>query len=154
MTNNTKCVSRFALAAAGLWLLLLSEMGLAASVEVTDPWARATMPGQSVAGVYLHVKSTLRGRIVGIKSGSAKTAEIHSMSQENGVMKMRKLDFLDLPPGETVTLEPRGNHVMLFDIRKPLQAGERIKLTLVIEHDGKKINVPVTAAVRALTEQH
>jgi len=45
MTNNTKCVSRFALAAAGLWLLLLSEMGLAASVEVTDPWARATMPG-------------------------------------------------------------------------------------------------------------
>jgi len=154
MTNNTKCVSRFALAAAGLWLLLLSEMGLAGSVEVTDAWARATMPGQSVAGVYLHVKSTLRGRIVGIKSGSAKTAEIHSMSQENGVMKMRKLDFLDLPAGETVALEPRGNHIMLFDIRKPLQAGERIKLTLVIEQDGKKINVPVTAEVRALTEQH
>jgi copper(I)-binding protein len=43
---------------------------------------------------------------------------------------------------------------MLFDIRKPLQAGERIKLTLVIEHDGKKINVPVTAEVRALTGQH
>jgi len=69
-------------------------------------------------------------------------------------MKMRKLDFLDLPAGETVALEPRGNHIMLFDIRKPLQAGERIKLTLVIEQDGKKINVPVTAEVRALTEQH
>jgi len=129
-------------------------MGLAGSVEVTDAWVRATMPGQTVAGVYLHVKSMLRARVVGVKTGSAKTAEIHSMSQENGVMKMRKLDFLDLPPGETVTLEPRGNHVMLFDIRKPLQAGERIKLTLVIEQEGKKINVPVTAAVRALTEQH
>ena len=153
MTNNTKSLSRCAFAAAGLWLLILSETVMAASVEVTDAWARATMPGQSVAGVYLHVKSTLRGRIVGIKSGSAKTAEIHSMSQENGVMKMRKLDFLDLPAGETVALEPRGNHIMLFDIRKPLQAGERIKLTLVIEQDGKKINVPVTAEVRALTEQ-
>ena len=153
MTNNTKSLSRCAFAAAGLWLLILSETVMAASVEVTDAWARATMPGQSVAGVYLHVKSTLRARLVGIKSGSAKTAEIHSMSQENGVMKMRKLDFLDLPPGETVALEPRGNHIMLFDIRKPLQAGERIKLTLVIEQDGKKINVPVTAEVRALTEQ-
>jgi len=154
MTNNTKSLSRCAFAAAGLWLLILSETVTAASVEVTDAWARATMPGQSVAGVYLHVKSMLRARVVGVKTGSAKTAEIHSMSQENGVMKMRKLDFLDLPPGETVTLEPRGNHVMLFDIRKPLQAGERIKLTLVIEQEGKKINVPVTAAVRALTEQH
>ena len=76
------------------------------------------------------------------------------MSHEGGVMKMRKLDFLELPPGETVALEPGGNHVMLFDIRNPLKAGERIKLTLVIEQGGKKINVPVDADVRALTGQH
>jgi copper(I)-binding protein len=154
MINKKRSPFRGAFIAAALWLLLLSEMGLAGSVEVTDAWVRATMPGQTVAGVYLHVKSMLRARVVGVKTGSAKTAEIHSMSQENGVMKMRKLDFLDLPPGETVALEPRGNHVMLFDIHKPLQAGERIKLTLVIEQEGKKINVPVTAEVRALTEQH
>jgi len=154
MSTNTKSLSRHAFAAAGLWLLLSSELGLAASIEVTDAWARATMPGQAVAGVYLHVKSMLKARLIGVKGGSAKTAEIHSMSQENGVMKMRKLDFLDLPAGETVALEPRGNHVMLFDIRKPLKAGEKIKLTLVIEQEGKKINVPVTAEVRALTGQH
>lgn len=154
MTNNTRNLSRRAFAAAGLWLLLLSEIGLTASVEVTDAWARATMPGQAVAGVYLHVKSMLKGRLVGVKSSSAKTAEIHSMSQEGGVMKMRKLDFLDLPAGEAVALEPGGNHVMLFDIRKPLKVGERIKLTLVIEQGGKKFDVPVNAEVRALTDQH
>jgi copper(I)-binding protein len=153
MTNNKRSLSRCLLAAAGLWLLS-SEIGLAASVEVTDAWARATMPGQAVAGVYLHVKSAVKARLVGVKSSNAKTAEIHSMSHESGVMKMRKLDFLDLPAGEAVALEPGGNHVMLFDIRKPLKAGEHVKLTLVIEQGGKRINVPVDAEVRALTDQH
>jgi periplasmic copper chaperone A len=153
MRNNKRSLSRCLLAAVGLWLLS-SEIGLAASVEVTDAWARATMPGQAVAGVYLHVKSALKARLVGVKSSSAETAEIHSMAHEGGVMKMRKLDFLDLPAGETVALEPGGNHVMLFDIRKPLKAGEHVKLTLVIEQNGKKINVPVDAEVRALTEEH
>ena len=154
MTKNQRNLSRWICAAAGLWLLLSSEIGLTGAVEVSDAWARATMPGQAVAGVYFHVKSALKARLVGVKTSSAKTAEIHSMAQEDGVMKMRKLDFLDLPAGEAVVLKPGGNHVMLFDIRKPLKAGERIKLTLIIEQDGKKTNVPVNAEVRALTDQH
>jgi copper(I)-binding protein len=153
MTNKKRGLPHCLLAADGLWLLS-SEIGLAASVEVTDAWARATMPGQAVAGVYLHVKSALKARLVGVKSSSAKTVEIHSMAHEGGVMKMRKLDFLDLPAGEAVALEPGGNHVMLFDIRKPLKAGEHVKLTLVIEQNGKKTSVPVDAEVRAVTAEH
>jgi len=154
MTGTRRSLPRCGFAIAGLWLLLSSETGLAGSVDVSDAWTRATMPGQAVAGVYLHVKSTLKARLVGVTSSSAKTAEIHSMSHEGGVMKMRKLDFLDLPAGETVALEPGGDHVMLFDIRQPLKAGEHIKLMLVVEQGGKRINVPVDAEVRALTDQH
>jgi hypothetical protein len=146
-----KRVSHFASAAAGLGLALFSATGLADPIEVTDAWARATMPGQTVAGVYMRIKSTLRARLVGVNSPAAKAAEVHSMRHEGGVMKMRKLEFLDLPAGETIALDPGGNHVMLFDIRRPLQPGEHVKLTLVVQQAGKKINVPVDAEVRALT---
>ena len=143
--------SRNVSVAAGLTLVLACGLVRAAPVEVTDAWARATMPGQTVAGVYMHVKSAVKARLVGVKSVAGKTAELHSMRQEGGVMQMRRLESLDLPAGQSVILEPGGNHVMLFDIRKPLKVGEHVKLTLLIEQDDKKIRLPVDAEVRAIT---
>jgi hypothetical protein len=124
----------------------------AAVVDVKGAWVRATVPGQKVAGAYLEIRSGSAARLVGVRSPVAKSAEIHSMSNEGGVMKMRHLDALDLPAGQTVRLEPSGNHIMLFDIKQPLAAGARVPLTLIIEQKGKKKSVEVQAEVRAVTE--
>ncbi len=71
------------------------------------------------------------------------------MSNEGGVMRMRRVDSLDLPAGKTVVLEPGGYHVMLLDIVRPLKAGERVAVTLVIEEGGKRFELPVEAQVRS-----
>ena len=68
-------------------------------------------------------------------------------------MKMRRVDALPLPAGETVTLEPGGYHVMLLDINRPLKAGEEVGLVLVIEQSGKRVELPVQAQVRSVLEE-
>jgi copper(I)-binding protein len=122
------------------------------AIEVTEAWARATVPGQRVAGVYLVIRSNSDARLVGVRSPAAKTAEIHSMSNAEGVMKMRRLTGLDLPAGRSVRLEPGGNHIMMLDIEKPLGVGERVPVTLIVEQKGKRKSISVQADVRALSE--
>lgn len=124
-----------------------------ADVQVSGAWARATLPGQKVAGVYLQLRSDAPAALIGVKSDAAKAAEIHHMTNEGGVMKMRAVDALALPPGETVALEPGGYHVMLLDIARPLKAGERVGLVLVIEQSGKRVELPVRAQIRPLVEE-
>ena len=118
------------------------------AVEVTDAWVRATVPGQPVAGAYLTIRSAQAAKLVGVKSPVAKSAEIHSMSDEGGVMRMRKLDALALPAGEPVELKSGGNHIMLLEIKRQLKPGEKIPLTLIVEQGGKKKAVAVEAEVR------
>src|SRR5262245_2902735 len=89
-------------------------------VSVAQAWARATVPGQKVAGVYLDIRSDAAATLTGARSSAAGSAEIHSMSNDNGVMRMRRLPRLDLPAGETVRLVPGGNHIMLLNIKRPL----------------------------------
>jgi len=132
--------------------ILLSQSSFAASpaVEVSNVWARATVPGQKVAGVYLELRAQRPTRLVSVKSAASASAEIHSMSVEAGVMKMRQLDSLPLPAGETVALRPNGNHIMLLDIKRQLKPGDKIPVTLVVEEGGKRWEITVEAEVRAV----
>lgn len=148
-----RCAPRF-LAVISIVCVAASAIPLAyadAATEVKDAWARATVPGQKVAGVYLEIRSHAGARLVGVRSPAAKTAEIHSMSNDGGVMRMRRLDGLDLPAGQSVRLESGGNHIMLFDIKRPLEPGARVPLTLILEENGKKKSIQVQAQVRAMS---
>ncbi len=135
---------------------LFSPTASAASeaVQVTNAWARATVPGQKVAGVYLDLRAERDAIVLSVKSPAAASAEIHSMSTDNGVMRMRKLDAMALPSGQAVTLSPGGNHIMLLDIKQQLKAGDKVPLTLVVQDRGsrKKIDVKVEAIVKELKE--
>jgi len=139
-------------ALVALWLLSAGSIARA-GVEVSGAWARATMPGQKVAGVYMQLRSDVQARLVGVKTDAAKTAEVHQMSHEGGVMRMRRLESLDLPAGKTVTLAPGGYHLMLLDILRPLKAGERVSVTLVLDEGGKRVELPVQAEVRSVMEE-
>ena len=119
-------------------------------IRVLDPWARATVPGQKVGGVYMEIVSSRNARLVGVSSPAAGTAEVHSMTMDGGTMRMRAVEALDLPAGTPVKLAPGGYHVMLFDLKKPLFVGQTVPLTLVIEENGKPARrIAVSADVRA-----
>lgn len=140
-----------ALRLALIVVVLAPAVALSAdAIRVIDPWARATVPGQKVGGVYMVIVSPRDARLAGVSSPAAGAAELHSMTMDGGTMRMRAVEALDLPAGTPVKLAPGGYHVMLFDLKKPLVAGQKVPLTLVIEETGKRAyRIAVSAIVRA-----
>ncbi len=109
---------------------LLTSFQAYAEVTISDAWVRANAPGQKVGAAYMALKSTQDSALVAAESPSAGSVEIHSMTMKNGVMKMRMLENLALPAGKVEKLAPGGFHLMLFDLKKPLKAGEEVKFKL------------------------
>ena len=133
-------------------LLMMLHAGVAlAQTTVTEPWARSTVAQQKTTGLYLQLKSARGARLVAAHSAAAGAVEIHQMSMQGDVMRMRALpDGLDLPAGEVVKLEPGGYHLMLLDLKRPLAVGDAVAVTLVIEGaDKQRETLEVQAAVRA-----
>ena len=118
-------------------------------VQVKEPWAKATVPGQKVGGVYMKIVARENLRLTGVKSAVAETAQVHQMKMENGMMRMRAVPSLELPAGKTVKLKPGGYHIMLFDLRQSLVAGQKLKLELTVEDAAKRQHrIAVDAVVR------
>lgn len=108
-------------------------------LEIAHPWARATPRGASVGGGYVTVKNTgtMPDRLVGGTLDGAGRVEIHEMSMDGGVMKMREVKGgLEIKPGETVSLQPGAFHLMFTGLKSPLEKGKPVNGTLVFEHAG------------------
>jgi periplasmic copper chaperone A len=113
-------------------------------LAVTNAWARAT-PGKAENGVtYLTIQSPTPDRLLSVSSPVAKKAELHTMSMEGMVMKMRPLAGLDIPAGKPVTLKPGGEHIMLEGLNAPLREGQSFPLSLTFEKAGTRT---VTVAI-------
>lgn len=123
-----------------------------AQVTVKDPWVRATVTQQKATGAFMQITSTQDARLIEAKSPVAGVVEVHEMTMEKDVMKMRAVPSLDLPAGKAVELKPGGYHVMLMDLKQQMKEGETVPLTLVIEgKDKKRSTVEVKAPVKPLT---
>jgi copper(I)-binding protein len=109
-------------------------------IEITDAFARATLPNAPVAGGYLTItnKGKDDDRLVSATSPAAGKVELHEMSMQNDVMKMAPLpDGVAIAAGETVTLSPGGIHIMFMQLNKPFVEGESVPLTLKFEKAGE-----------------
>lgn len=120
------------LAAAGLLAAGAAfAQGSAASVEVSDAWVRRAVPGQSGTGAFMKLKAPAATRLVGASTPVAGVAEVHEMKMEGDTMKMRALpQGLELPAGQTVELKPGGYHLMLTDLKQPVNVGATVPITL------------------------
>lgn len=111
-------------------LLGFSALAQSGSVEIKEAWARAT-PGKAENGAaYLTLASPTGDRLIGISTPVARKAELHAMKLEGGVMMMTPLEAVDLPAGQAVTLKPGAVHIMLVGLKRPLQQGQTVQLTL------------------------
>lgn len=121
----------------------------AGDLTIKQPWARATPNGAQVAGGYMTIvnKGNAADRLVGGSIEAAATFELHEMSMEGTVMKMRAIGPLDIPAGGAVTLAPSGRHIMFTGLRHGLVEGQAVSGTLVFEHAG---TVPVRFAVESI----
>lgn len=124
-------------------------------VSIENAWVRPTNKGQSIGAAYMTLTSQQDSSLIKADSSVTHSVEIHSMSMEKGVMKMRMLDNLALPAGKAYQLKPGGFHLMLFDLKKPLTLGEQITFKLTFKNkDGAEFTQQVTAAVKAESEDH
>ena len=136
------------------YLVVAAVAGLAmiapamAAPAVTDAWSPQPPPGARTAAVYL----TLTGddsddRIVAVRTDAARVAELHTHVHSDGMMRMQRLDVIDVPAREDVVFKPHGLHIMLIDLTGSPVAGQQLTVTLTLERAG---DITFAAAVRDL----
>ncbi len=114
-----------AVLAAGVVLPAHAEDVTAGSLKISAPWTRATPKGASVGGGYLKITNTgtTPDRLIGGSTDVASRFEVHEMSMDNGVMKMRPVaGGIEIKPGQTVEFKPGGYHVMFVGLKQQLAA--------------------------------
>lgn len=132
--------------AAGLFLAALmlaapeaaAENFRAGDLTIQQPWARASAGRARVGVAYLTIANggAAPDRLLGVASPVAQRAALHVTAMEGGIMKMRAVGAVDIPPGETVTLAPGGLHIMLMRLAAPLKRGTAFPLTLTFARAG------------------
>ena len=134
-------IRTFFFGAACALLLALPAVGheeTKSGVTVAHPWARATPGGSKTGAAYLEVKTDAQtaDRLIGASSSVSGRAEIHTHIMDGDVMKMRRVDAIEVKPGSSVVLGPGGDHLMLMDLKAPLKEGDVVKITLTFEKAG------------------
>jgi hypothetical protein len=135
---------------SALFLAMTVSLAAQAQVTVKDAWVRATVPQQKATGAFMHLQSAQDAKLVSAQSPVAGVVEVHEMSMDGGVMKMRAIPSLDLPAGKAVELKPGGFHVMLMDLKAQVKDGDTVPVTLVVEgKDGKRQSVELKVPARS-----
>ena len=113
-------------------------------LTVEAPWARASAGAARAGAAYLKIANAGAedDRLTGVSAPVAERVELHTHAMSDGVMRMRRVDAVAVPGGESAELKPGGHHVMLIGLRAPLKEGETFPLTLSFEKAGT-ITVPV-----------
>jgi copper(I)-binding protein len=131
--------------------LLISASVYAGDIQAENGWVRASAPGQDAASVDMTLTSQQAAALVGVSSPACKTVELHHMTTEGGMMKMREVSSIDLPAGKAVNLGESGYHLMMVGLKAPLKAGETVPLTLSLKVGGQaNVKVETTAEVKPL----
>lgn len=128
----------------------LADAAVKPGVSVSDAWVRAAPHGAATGAAYLLITNSGKSsdRLTGGATPVAARVEVHEMTMNGGVMRMRPVaDGLELPAGGTVALMPGGYHIMLIGLKGPLTAGSKVSLTLSFEKSGTRtISAPVRPA--------
>jgi copper(I)-binding protein len=140
---------RSALSVSAFFLAMTVSLAAQAQVTVKDAWVRATVPQQKATGAFMQLLSAQDAKLLSAQSPVAGVVEVHEMSMDGGVMKMRAVPSLALPAGQAVDLKPGGYHVMLMDLKGQVKDGDTVPVTLVVEgKDGKRQNIEIKASAR------
>jgi periplasmic copper chaperone A len=129
-----------------------AEDAAVGSLKISAPWVRATPKGAPVGGGYMTITNngSVADRLVGGTSDASTRFEIHEMSMDGGVMKMRPVGGIEIKPGQSIEFKPGGYHVMFVGLKQSFEQGQRIKATLQFEKAG---NVAVNFNVEGIGAQ-
>lgn len=125
-------------------LLILPAITVASSnmmLSVDDAYVRVVPPGQKNTGVFmtLHNPSDKVRSIISAESNSAEIVELHTHINEDGMMKMRRIEKIDIPAKGMTMLKPGGLHVMLIGLTEEIVEGNPVEITLVFANGERTV---------------
>lgn len=121
------------------------------SLAIEHPWSRETAAGQAVGGGFMTItnKGATEDRLVSGTSPLAAEVQLHTMSMDGGVMRMRQVEGgIAVPARGTLELKPGSYHIMFMGLKRQLRQGERFPVTLRFQRAG---SVTVQFAVQPVT---
>ena len=123
--------------------------GIADKITVNDPYVRAVTPVVKTSAAFMQFQNSDAAEqfLVSASTPAAAAVELHMHTMDDGVMRMRRIAHIHLPPNETVALQPGGLHIMLFDLIAPLTVGDQVPITLTFEDGSTK---EISAEVRSV----
>ncbi len=122
----------------------------AGDIRIEQPWPRATLGTAKTGAGYLQIVNSgaQADRLISATSSAARHVELHEMAMSGNVMQMREVPGgISVPAAGSVSLQPGGLHLMFIDLKEPLRAGTKVRVTLKFERGGE---VPVDLDVRDL----
>lgn len=140
-----------ALAALAMASAALAHSNQAGSLAIQNPWSRETAPGQTVGGGFMTItnKAAAEDRLVSGTSPVATQVQLHTMTMDGGVMRMRQVQGgIAVPARGRLELKPGSYHLMFMGLKRPLRQGERFPVTLRFERAG---SVTVRVLVQPVT---
>lgn len=129
-------------------------------IDIGHPHARVTAAGQPTGGGYLSLDNKGRDdRLLSATAAVSASVELHSMSMEGDVMRMRQVNGIALPTGKKVELRPGGFHIMFVGLKAPLKAGDKFPMKLKFEKAGEvevivNVEAPKAAGDTAAEHKH
>lgn len=128
--------------------LVAAQAHACGDLTVSAAWARVAPPTATVMAGYLTLANPgdEAVTVTAASSPSFERVEMHDMTHENGVMKMRKLDQIEIAPGGKAELAPGGRHLMLIRPKRAFAAGDQIELTLLCGEHAQTVTLPVREA--------
>jgi copper(I)-binding protein len=118
---------------------LLAHSFKSGGLTIDHPWARETAQGQVVGGGFMDIRNAGKAddRLLSATSPVAAEVQLHTMTMDNGVMRMRQVkDGIVIPAGQTVSLKPGGLHIMFMGLKRPLAKGTKVPVTLRFQRAG------------------
>lgn len=123
------------------------------ALTVVKPTATPTAPGQPHGAIFIQSIRNTAGQtdqLVGARAEVSKTMEVHRMSMDNNVMKMREIPGIEIPAKGEVSLargSKNGYHLMLMNLKQPLKEGDQFPVTLIFKQAGEQ---QVTVTVESM----
>ncbi len=127
-----------ATALASMSLGALAEDAKVGQVMIGAPWARVTLQDRPAAAyMKIHNMGDAADMIVAASSPLAERVEMHTHTMTDGVMKMRKVEGIELPAKAHTELKPGGLHLMIFGLKQAVKKGEMIPIKMTLKAAGE-----------------
>lgn len=131
--------------------VLASMPAIATELTVTNGQVRVPMPGRTVTAGYFTINNTSISpvKLMSVESAAFERAELHQHTHQDGVMRMEQVAYIDIAAEASVSLQPGGLHLMLFNPLQPLLAGESVTVTLNFSNGQQvELSMPLTEMPR------